>query len=218
MPWPPTTCACRSSASAISCPLFLRHHVAPGDAPARELLTQAADAAGQALAVAARHLAPESVARLRSAPEPTDWVPLVAGVAERLRLADTPHPVEIRFQTALAQLPGVVDRARVLEVLENLTANAVRFSPPGGVVTLGLTAEEPAIVLTVSDQGPGVAKSALPSLFRSVGFAGGRRRAPGSGSGLGLYIVGKLVRELGGVVACEITPRGRARRSRCACH
>ena len=185
--------------------LFLRHHVAPQDAPARELLNQAADAAGQALAVAARHLAPESVARLRSEPEPTDWVPLVAGVAERLRLADTPHPVEIRFQTALAQLPGVVDRARALEVLENLTANAVRFSPPGGVVTLGLTAEKPAVVLTVSDQGPGVAKSALPSLFRSVGFAG-RRRVPGSGSGLGLYIVGKLVRELGGVIACESQP------------
>ena len=184
--------------------LFLRHHVAPQDAPARELLTQAAEAAGQALAVAARHLAPESVARLRSEPEPTDWVPLVAGVAERLRLADTPHPVEIRFQTTLAQLPGVVDRARVLEVLENLTANAVRFSPPGGVVTLGLAAEEPAVVLTVSDQGPGVAKSALPSLFRSVGFAG--RRVPGSGSGLGLYIVGKLVRELGGVIACESRP------------
>lgn len=185
--------------------LFLRHHVAPQDAPARELLGQAADAAAQALAVAARHLAPETVARLRSEPEPTDWVPLVAGVAERLRLADTPHPVEIRFQTALAQLPGVVDRARALEVLENLTANAVKFSPPGGVVTLGLTAEEPAVVLTVSDQGPGVAKSALPSLFRSVGFAG-RRRAPGSGSGLGLYLVGKLVRELGGVVACESRP------------
>lgn len=185
--------------------LFLRHHVAPQDAPARELLGQAADAAAQALAVAARHLAPETVARLGSGPEPTDWVPLVAGVAERLRLAGTPHPVEIRFQTALAQLPGVVDRARALEVLENLTANAVRFSPPGGVVTLGLTAEEPAVVLTVSDQGPGVAKSALPSLFRSVGFAG-RRRAPGSGSGLGLYLVGKLVRELGGVVACESRP------------
>ena len=132
-------------------------------------------------------------------------MPLVAGVAERLRLADTPHPVEIRFHTALERLPGVVDRARALEVLENLTANAVRFSPPGGVVTLGLAADGPAVVLTVSDQGPGVAKSALPSLFRSVGFAG-RRRAPGSGSGLGLYIVGKLVRELGGVIACESRP------------
>ncbi len=62
------------------------------------------------------------------------------------------------------------------------------------------------MVLTVSDQGPGVAKSALPTLFRCVGFAGGRRRAPGSGSGLGLYLVGKLVRELGGVVACESRP------------
>lgn len=181
--------------------LFLRHHVAPQDAPARELLGQATDAAAQALAVAARHLAPEKVARLRSEPEPTDWVGLVAGVAERLRLADTPHPVEIRFETAFAQLPGVVDRARALEVLENLTANAMKFSPPGGVVTLGLAVDGPAVVLMVGDQGPGVAKSALPTLFRSVGFAG-RRRAPGSGSGLGLY----LVRELGGVVACESRP------------
>ena len=185
--------------------LFLRHHVAAHDAPARELLGQAAAAANQALAVAARHLAPEKVARLHSAPEPTDWVPLVAGVAARLRLADTPHPVEVRFETALEQLPGVVDRARALEVLENLTANAVRFSPPGGVVTLGLAAEGPAVVLTVGDKGPGVVESALPTLFRSGGFTG-RRRAPGSGSGLGLYLVGKLVRELGGVVACESRP------------
>ncbi len=185
--------------------LFLRHHVAPEDAPARELLGQAAEAAAQGLAVAARHLAPEKVARLQPAPEPTDWVSLVAGVAARLRLADTPHPVEIRFATTLAQLPGIMDRTRVLEVLENLTANALHFSPPGGVVTLGLAADGPTVILTVSDQGPGVAKGTLPTLFRAVGFTG-RRRAPGSGSGLGLYLVGKLVRELGGVVACESRP------------
>ena len=185
--------------------LFLRHHVAPHDAPARELLGQAADAANQALAVAARHLAPEAVAHLQPAPEPTDWVPLVSGVADRMRLADTPHPVEIRFHTALEQLPGIVDRTRVLEVLENLTANAMRFSPPGGGVTLGLAAEGSTVVLTVSDQGPGVAKSALPLLFRLVGFAQ-RPRSPGSGSGLGLYLVGKLVRELGGVITCESRP------------
>lgn len=196
--------------------LFLRHHVAPDDAPARQLLGQAADAASQALAVAARHLAPETVARLRSEPEPTDWVPLVAGVAARLRLGDTPHPVEIRFETALERLPGVVDRARALEVLENLTANAVRFSPPDGVVTLGLAADGPAVVLTVSDQGPGVTKSALPTLFRSVGFAGGHRRAPGSGSGLGSISWASWCANL---AASSPASRAleRAQRSRCAC-
>ena len=182
--------------------LFLKHHVASDDSRARDLLGQAVEATGQALAVAARHLESDRVERLQPQPEPTDWVRLVAGVAERIGLAGTPHPVEIRFHSPLAALPGVVDRARALQVLENLAANAARFSPPGGVVGIGLRTEGETVVITVADQGPGIRKSEQPFLFRNVGF-GGRARAKGSASGLGLYIVGKLVRELGGVIACE---------------
>lgn len=182
--------------------LFLKHHVPPEDSKARDLLGQAADAAGQALALASQLLEPEKVERIQPTPEPTDWVRLVAGVADRMRLAETPHPIEIRFETSLAELHGIVDRVRVQQVLENLTQNAGKFSPPGGVIGIGLRAEGQAVVITIADEGPGIPKSELPSLFRNVGFAG-RLRSRASSSGIGLYIVGKLVRELGGVIACE---------------
>ena len=155
--------------------LFLKHHVASEDRKARDLLGQAVEAATQALAVASHHLASDKVAAIQPEPEPTDWVRLVAGVAERMRLAETPHPIEIRFETLLAELPGLVDRTRILQVLENLAGNAGKFSPPGGIVKIGLWAEGQTVVITVADQGPGIARSELPTLFRSVGFAGRAR-------------------------------------------
>ena len=101
-------------------------------------------------------------------------------------------------------LPAIeVDPVRITEVLANLLQNALRHTPSGGSVVVGathatVTGRSPAIVLTVSDTGPGIAPELLPHVFdRFV-------RSPDSaGSGLGLAIAKSLVDAHGGSIQAE---------------
>jgi two-component system sensor histidine kinase MprB len=80
-------------------------------------------------------------------------------------------------------VPGRIDRA-----IANLLDNAGKFSPPGAVVDVALTAGG---VLTVADRGPGVPDSAIPHVFDRFYRADEARAMPGSG--LGLAIVKQVV-------------------------
>ena len=68
--------------------------------------------------------------------------------------------VIVNTDVAPALPPVEADEERVLQVLENLVGNALKFTPPGGVVTVGAArAEDPAwVVFSVRDTGPGIAR------------------------------------------------------------
>jgi len=89
-----------------------------------------------------------------------------------------------------------------LQVLENLCHNAAKVSPHGGTITLGLREENEVVIITLKDEGPGFPPEELPTLFTKIGFHDRIRTLPES-SGLGLFIVGKAVRALGGTITCE---------------
>jgi two-component system sensor histidine kinase MprB len=95
--------------------------------------------------------------------------------------------------------PTSVDRAVV-----NLLDNAVKFSPPGGTVTVRLKQGE----YTVTDQGPGIAAKDLPHVFERFWRSDSARSLPGSG--LGLAIVAQVAEESGGAVSLEPAPTGGA--------
>lgn len=101
------------------------------------------------------------------------------------------------------ELPPIeADEERVLQVLENLIGNALKFTPPGGVITVGATrAPEPGWVLfSVRDTGPGIAPEHLPRVFeRFFQVHGSDRR----GAGLGLAICKAIVEVHGGRVWVE---------------
>ncbi|TNM63148.1 HAMP domain-containing protein [Streptomyces sp. NP160] len=111
----------------------------------------------------------------------------------RLELPD--EPVEV-----------VGDSARLHQVLANLLANARTHTPPGTTVTAGLATTTPGqVVLSVLDDGPGIAPDLLPHVFdRFARGDGSRSRAAGS-SGLGLAIVSAIVASTGGTV--DVTSR-----------
>jgi two-component system, OmpR family, sensor histidine kinase MprB len=88
--------------------------------------------------------------------------------------------------------PTGLDRAVV-----NLLDNAVKFSPPGGVVTVRLQQGE----YSVTDQGPGIAPEDLPKVFERFYRSDSARSLPGSG--LGLAIVAHVAMESGGTIALE---------------
>lgn len=88
--------------------------------------------------------------------------------------------------------PGGLERAVL-----NLLDNAVKFSPPGGRVTLRLSAGE----CVIEDEGPGIAAQDLPRVFDRFFRSDTARSMPGSG--LGLAIVAQFAAQVGGEVAVE---------------
>lgn len=100
--------------------------------------------------------------------------------------------------TAEGRMAG--DREGVRKVLVNLLLNAVKFSPPGGTVRVGLTEDAGSLTVAVADEGPGVAEADREKIFtkfyRAPGADGKPQRVPGSG--LGLAIAKKAVENHGG--------------------
>jgi signal transduction histidine kinase len=83
-------------------------------------------------------------------------------------------------------LPAVhCDRDRVLQVLSNLIANAIKVTPGGGTITLAAEPRQHEVVLVVSDTGPGIAPDQLEHIFDRY-WRGGRVGYKGTGLGLGI--------------------------------
>jgi signal transduction histidine kinase len=79
--------------------------------------------------------------------------------------------------------PVLADAAKLERVIANLLENALRHSPPGCGVVLGLSPEDSGVLVTVDDQGPGVPSDRAGRLFQKFGGGG----PSGGKAGLGLY-------------------------------
>ncbi|HEX6369114.1 MAG TPA: HAMP domain-containing sensor histidine kinase, partial [Longimicrobium sp.] len=139
--------------------------------------------------------------RMETAPcAPADLVGEAVGLMERLA-----EERMIRLVPAVDDCPRVrADRDRVLQVFSNLVGNALKFTPPGGVVTVGAAPEEGAVRFWVRDTGPGIAPEDVERLWDPFWQADGPARR--SGAGLGLPIVRGIVEAHGGRVWVESQP------------
>ncbi|MDQ1591420.1 MAG: hypothetical protein QOG71_2047 [Pyrinomonadaceae bacterium] len=112
---------------------------------------------------------------------------------------DTVRPVaeakSIRVRPALRTSHCVVsgDPARLQQVVWNLFSNAVKFTPEGGSVEVGLTCDERRVELEVRDTGQGISQDFLPYIFDRFRQADGTTTRKHGGLGLGLAIVRHLV-------------------------
>jgi signal transduction histidine kinase len=105
---------------------------------------------------------------------------------------------------AVENLPDVVfDRIRIEQVLNNLLDNAVKFSHPGGRVTVDIRREKGNVLLAVEDEGCGIADHDLRHLFTGFKRKSSRGTKGERGSGLGLAIAHKIVTEHGGRIEVE---------------
>jgi len=99
------------------------------------------------------------------------------------------------------------DRLRLEQVLQNLAANALRHTPEGGRVVLGVARRGDAVVLSVQDSGAGIQPEHLPHVFdRFYKADASRAEESGTGSGLGLSIVKAIVERHGGAITVASVP------------
>ena len=110
-------------------------------------------------------------------------------------------------EPAQAEIDG--DAIRLGQAINNLLDNALKYTPAGGHVALAIRAETNAIVITVTDNGPGVPSGEREAIFRRLyrGDASRSRR----GLGLGLSLVKAIAEAHGGTVAIDDRPSGGAR-------
>ncbi len=100
-----------------------------------------------------------------------------------------------------------VDPVRFKQVAYNYLSNALKFTPPGGKVTLALRPDGPErFILSVRDTGPGIAAEDIPHLFTEFGQLREGKSSKHGGTGLGLALTRRLVEAHGGTVAVSSTP------------
>jgi len=133
---------------------------------------------------------------------------VVAAIETVLPTAETRG---IRIETRLDRpaTPVLGDAARLQQVVWILLTNAIKFSPKGGRVAVGLRAVDSQVEVVVRDDGQGIAADFLPHVFERFRQADGSSSRAHGGLGLGLSIVRHLVELHGGTVRADSPGIGR---------
>ncbi len=144
--------------------------------------------------------------------EPVDVAELLADVGTSFSGQAEAAGIDLRIEIE-GDLPSITgDVGRLDQVLSNLMANALRYTPAGGAVALLAQPTEGGVRIVVRDTGRGISPEDLPFIFDRF-WRGDRSRshAGGAGSGLGLAIARQLVQAHGGRIGVESEPgRGTA--------
>ena len=118
---------------------------------------------------------------------------------------DVADDKQIQIGTEVEEgLTVAADRDRLRQVLANLIDNAVKYTAPGGRVTVSARADGPNVVLEVTDTGTGIAAHDLPHIWERL-YRGDQSRTE-RGLGLGLSLVRAIVRAHGGTVDVRTEP------------
>ncbi len=138
-------------------------------------------------------------------PYPLDVVTVVAEALDAARVEAAVASVTLEIDLP-DRLDARVDGLRLRQVVDNLVANAIGYTPRQGHVTVTLAAEDDHLVLTVTDDGVGIDAVDLDSVFERF-YRGENARGLGvPGTGLGLTIVRAIVDAHGGEVGLTSAP------------
>lgn len=132
---------------------------------------------------------------------PTEVADIIIPPVERLRPMAERAGLQLTVNLP-AGLPKVLaDAERIGQVVTNLVHNAIKFTPPGGMVEVSAQLQGTEVVIAVRDTGVGIPADALPRIFERF-YKADRARA-GGGTGLGLSIAKHIVQTHGGRIWAE---------------
>lgn len=136
---------------------------------------------------------------------PVDLAELADEVKQRLgQVAQRERKITLVLDIAPNLPPALADRTRLEQVVENLTRNAINYTPAGGIISLGARQSDANHVsLWVADTGMGIAPEELERVFERFYRTDASRSRHTGGAGLGLAIVKTLVEAMGGAIEAE---------------
>ncbi len=174
-----------------------------GDQDAREALADIAQTVDRATVLANQMLALAKVEQLRQQPvlERMDMAQVVRDVALDLAPLIADRELDFDIETVPAEL--MAHTWMLGELCRNLLHNAIKNSPPGGILSVRLIRDNTHLALTVSDSGPGISPELAARLYQpfSAGSGNGSGYGHGhQGSGLGLAICREITQALGGSI------------------
>jgi signal transduction histidine kinase len=152
-------------------------------------------------------LAAAEAAGLRPRTDPVDLVDVAASAADLLRPLADDRGSTLSVDVEPAAVIGDADRLH--QIVVNLISNALKFTPPGGAISISTRSDGTTASLEVVDNGPGIPEQDLPHVFER--FWRGANGDKASGSGIGLAVVAELVAAHHGTVTAGNLPGGGAR-------
>jgi two-component system, OmpR family, phosphate regulon sensor histidine kinase PhoR len=126
---------------------------------------------------------------------PTPIADLINLPVERLSAQAERGGVRLALEIPADLPPALADADRVRQVVTNLLHNAIKFTPPGGTVTISAYVQRkvvPEVVVAVRDTGVGIAPAEIPRIFERF-YKSDRARTRSGGTGLGLAIARHII-------------------------
>ena len=135
-----------------------------------------------------------------------DLAELTGAAIENQKLPADAKQISMEFARPAGKAPINGDPDAILQVLDNLISNAIKFSPANRQIFVRLKMADEKVSLEVQDQGPGLSAADHARLFQKFAILSARPTAGESSTGLGLSIVKRLVEAMGGSVSCRSEP------------
>lgn len=135
---------------------------------------------------------------------PVDLIAAVQSALSLMKALALKKQITLHFEPNSVKLAGMlIDASKMEQVFQNLISNAIKFSPPASTVSLQIRLTDTQVVLSVSDQGPGIPPAEIDRMFDPFERTSVRSSAGEKSSGLGLAIAKKIVMEHGGKLWVE---------------
>lgn len=147
--------------------------------------------------------------KLRLNTRPIELVSVIEAAIETVRPATEAKEISIQSRLDPAAGPVAGDSDRLQQVIWNLVSNAIKFTPKGGCVQVGLARVSSHVEITVTDTGQGIDPEFVPYVFERFRQADSSSTRVYSGLGLGLAIVRHLVELHGGTVRAQSEGEGK---------
>jgi signal transduction histidine kinase len=136
--------------------------------------------------------------------KPVPFGDVVRRTLELLGPSAAEKSLRLESQILPAEVPA--DEEGLTELVTNLVSNAIRYTPNGRRISVRLATEDKEIVLTVQDEGIGIAAEDLPHLYEEFFRSEAAKQAVAHGTGMGLAIVHRLVHSYHGTINVDSQP------------
>ena len=141
--------------------------------------------------------------QLRTLPRPHDLTAVLVEAVDFFRPLASARSLSLTLAGTEEPRPANIDPDRIFQVLSNLLANAIKFTPSGGEISVKASSIDGAVRVEVGDTGPGVPRGQLEAIFECYRQAGQIGR---EGLGLGLFISRAILAAHGGKIWVESRP------------